>query len=315
MEQNIGSYFETIVIPASGEQHPQLAEQMSIIVLGSQGLGIADHLSDLEAAVYLDDPLWREQGGQLQLLLNQLLQATCPCRLAGSVIAVWPRSWLLGGNTAALLSDDEDLSIEELFTVQENLIVWDPSGFLAGVRAATVPSRYPTWLWKKRLLVALKALLEDFSEFTLAVKRRHDAEAYILFGELLGTLLRIGFVINRQYYPWRTHLSWAFARLPQPTAALLTQVDRIVKAAGWEEKVAATKQMISSYRELMADTAVLPAIDLGSGDLAEELVWAERLKAWENPTWREWIKHCQQKAVRDGYDPGEFWVWSLWGWE
>lgn len=320
MEQSVRTYFETTIIPAITEAYPALTEEMSIIVLGSQGLGTADHLSDLEAAVYLEDARWREQGGQLQLLLNKCLQTTCPYRLAGSVIAVWPHSWLLGGHATEFLHGKqplpwEEVSVEELFTLHENLISWDPKGFLAGMRQATLPSRYPLWLWKKRLLLTLKTLLEDYGDFTLTVKRSHYAEASILLGELVRTLFQIGFLINRRYYPWRKHLSWAFERLPQPTSALLTPLDRVVGSSSWEEKVVALNQIISAYRDYISQHGILPEINLLSSELNEELTWAERLKAWETPNWRDWIKRCQEKALRDGYPPQEFWVWSLWQWK
>ncbi|MFN8494870.1 MAG: DUF4037 domain-containing protein [Caldilineaceae bacterium] len=320
MNLSIRSYFENTIISTIIAAYPAIAAEMSIIVLGSQGLGIADQFSDLEAAVYLDDALWRAQGGQLQLLLNACLQTTCPCRLAGSVIAVWPQSWLLGGCATALRTGQpslpwESVAIEELFTMQENLIVWDPQGFLAEVKQTTSPSHYPLWLWKKRLFVAFKTLLDDFSELSLNVKRSRQAEAHILFGEVLRTLFHIGFFINRQYYPWRTHLRWAFARLPRETSTVLTHLERAVTSSGWEEKLEATNQVIAFYKEFITHKGLLLEIDLLSADLSEELIWAERLKAWENPHWRDWITRCQEKAMRDGHHPKEFWVWSLWHWE
>lgn len=320
MDQSIRSYFESTVIPTIDEAYPAIAAEMSIIVLGSQGLGIADQFSDLEAAIYLDDALWRAQGGQLQLLLNACLQATCPCRLAGSVLAVWPQSWLLGGYATALLTNQpslpwESVTVEELFTLQENLIVWDPKAFLTQVKQATQPNCYPAWLWKKRLLLALKTLLDDFSELSVSVRRSRQAEAYILFGEVLRNLFHIGFLINRQYYPWRKHLRWAFERLPREMVTVLPDLDCALNSPDWEEKLSATHQIIAFYKELIAQKALLPEIDLLSVNLQEELIWAERLKAWENPNWRDWIKRCQEKAMRDGHDPQEFWVWSLWPWE
>ena len=71
---------------------------------------------------------------------------------------------------------------------------------------------------------------------------------------------------------------------------------------------------MSVYRKHVSETEILPEIDILSSDLSEELVWAERLRAWENPNWRDWILRCKEMSVSEGYPDEEFWVWSLWGW-
>ena len=321
MCHSIRQYFDDTIVPAITEKFPTLAGQMSLIVLGSQGLGTADEFSDLEAAVYLDDPLWREHGGHLQLLLNERLRATCPCRSAGSVICVWPHSWLLDGHARDFAEGKntlpwEQVSIEDLFTVQENLIVYDPKGFLHRLRRATAPDQCPQWLWQKRLILALKKLVyEDVTELDMAVRRDRRTEAHILLGEVLRDLLHIGFLMNGRYYPWRTRLRWAFDRLPDSATNVIPYLDAAVTAPDWQEKLRAVNQAIASYKEHIARERIIPQIDIMSSDLSEELVWAERLKAWEDPKWRDWIKRCTKKAAKAGYPARDFWVWSLWGWK
>jgi len=318
---SIREYFDDTIVPAITEKFPEVAKQMSLIVLGSQGLGTADEFSDLEAAVYLDDPLWREHGGHLQLLLNERLRATCPCRSSGSVICVRPHSWLLGGHAHDFAEGKETLpweqvSIEELFTVQENLIVYDPKAFLLQLRQATAPDQCPRWLWQKRLILALKQLVyEDVTELDMAVRRDRRTEAHILLGEVLRDLLHIGFLMNRRYYPWRTHLRWAFDRLPPTATSIMPYLDAAAAAPDWQEKSSAVDQAIATYKECIARERIIPSVDIMSSDLSEELVWAERLKAWENPQWRDWIDRCTQKAVKAGHPARDFWVWSLWGWK
>lgn len=321
MCDSIREYFDDTIVPAIAEKFPEVAKHMGLIVLGSQGLGTADECSDLEAAVYLDDPLWREHGGRVQLLLNERLRATCPCRSAGSVISVCPHSWLLHGHAHEFAGAKdtlpwEQVSIEDLFTVQENLIVYDPEGFLHQLRQATAPDHYPQWLLQKRLILALKKLVyEDVAELDLAVRRDRGTEAHILLGEVLRDLLHIGFLMNRRYYPWRTHLRWAFDRLPASATSIIPCLDAAVTAPDWQEKLRAVNQAIATYKENIAREQIIPQIDIMSSDLSEELVWAERLKAWENPNWRDWIERCTERAAKAGHPARDFWVWSLWGWE
>ncbi len=321
MCHNIQEYFDDTIVPALTEKFPDVAAQMGLIVLGSQGLRTADEFSDLEAAVYLDDPLWREHGGHLQLLLNERLRATCPCRSEGSVISVCPHSWLLDGHAHDFAGGRdtlpwEQVSIEDLFTVQQNLIVYDPKAFLLQLRQATAPDQCPQWLWQKRLILTLKKLVyDDVTELDMAVRRNRRTEACILLGEVLRDLLHVGFLMNGRYYPWRTHLRWAFDRLPASATSIIPYLDAAVTASDWQEKLRAVNQAIASYKEHIARERIIPQIDILSSDLSEELVWAERLKAWENANWRDRITRCTEQAANAGHHARDFWVWSLWGWK
>ncbi len=72
MQKDVKAYFEETVIPLISREYPELAPEMSIQIPGSYGLGIADEFSDLDAVIYLDDPLWKAHGGQVQLMLERL---------------------------------------------------------------------------------------------------------------------------------------------------------------------------------------------------------------------------------------------------
>ena len=318
MPPDVHTYFHETIIPTIMDKHPDVASEMSLMVLGSAGLGIADEASDLEAAVYLEDPLWKKQGGQLQLTLNECLYRTCPYKMEGSVISVSPLSWLLDGHAKEFLERQEDLpwekvSFEDLFTMQENLIVWDAHNLLHDLREVTAPQRLPEWLWKKLLILKLKKLIyDDLGELESVVKRGRSAEAHILLGLVLEDLFHTGFMINREYYPWRTHLRWAFERLPAVASDVLPHVDIALSAPDWHAKVVAIKEATSLYKQYLSQREIIPEIDILSSDLGEEFVWAERLKAWGNPNWRDWIVRCKERAVKSGYPAREFWVWSLW---
>ena len=68
--RDIRTYIEGTIVPLIAERHPEVAPQMSILIGGSFGLGIADELSDLDANIYLDDPLWKRHGGQLGVAMK-----------------------------------------------------------------------------------------------------------------------------------------------------------------------------------------------------------------------------------------------------
>ena len=57
MNRDVRTHFEEAIIPLIARRHPEVASEMCILVRGSFGLGIADEHSDLDAIIYLDDPL------------------------------------------------------------------------------------------------------------------------------------------------------------------------------------------------------------------------------------------------------------------
>jgi hypothetical protein len=315
MTRDIETYIEETIFPLIADKHPDLAPEVSIQILGSYGLGIADEFSDLEVALWLQDPLWQARGGQLQLtLLHDAPRfADTPDHLE---LCVWPLSWL--GPRKDFLETRaeppwEQVSIEEFYELQEALVVRDPGGIFARLRSATAPQRLPDWLWKKLLITELARLVvEDLCEFRQAVKRHHTLEGHVLLGCVLQDLLRIGFILNKRYYPWRTYLRWAFEKLPLVAPAALAHLDTATSSPDWEDRLAAVDAVRDLYCEHIQRHDLLPGINMSTPRLIEELTWAQRLEAWSNPNWRERIGRYRARAIAAGREPGDFWVWSLW---
>ncbi|MDQ1328222.1 MAG: hypothetical protein QG641_1507 [Candidatus Poribacteria bacterium] len=310
MQQDITIYFEQAVIPLIDKKHPEVASEMIIQITGSFGLGIADEFSDLDANIWLDDPLWKRYGGHLQLTLENYLEQFAPNRNHAE-ICVWPLSWL--GDRKDFLENKADLpwekvSLEALFEIQENLILYDPNRIFHKLKEATVPDRFPEWLWKKLLIGNLSRLRDDFDECQSAVKREQMIEAHIILGCVLEDLLHIGFIINRKYYPWRKHLRWAFEKLYMVASKVLHNMDIIISSSSWGTKFASIEVVGDIYKNYIRENNIL------SSEIIENLLWAERCAAWSNPNWRDRITKCEQKAKEAGYDPGDAWVWSLWDW-
>ncbi len=317
MQSDIKTFFENKIIPLITEKYPRVASEMSIQIQGSYGLGIADEYSDLDVIIWLDDLLWKEQGGQVQLLLEHIpkfAKSVSHCE-----ISVWPLSWL--GYRKEFLQDKADLpwenvKFEELYELQNNSVLRDPNNIFQTLKVATSPERFPTWLWKKQLIIKFKKFLcDDFSELNLTTRRDRTSEAQIIFGCVLEDLFHLGFLINKQYYPWRTHLRWAFQKLPNPISQVLSDIDVVTSSPDWNKKLASIKVIVEIYRRYIAEKNILSEIDILSPELTQELIWAERLKAWSKPDWRKWIADCQDKAKTKGNEPGDFWIWSLWHWD
>jgi len=313
MQKDIVAYFENTIIPLIAKDFPQVASEMSIMVTGSFGFGLGDESSDLDANIYLDDPLWKSQGGQVQLLLEH-----SPDSFARTVghpeICVHPLSWLLDEHRKLFLEGRRDLpweqvSIEDLFELQENLVLRDPHGVFGRLRERTAPERLPDWLWQKRLMEEWQKLVfADLGELVSSVKRQRALQAQIIFGCVMEDLLHVGFLLNRKYYPWRKHLRWAFEKLPVLASSALPHLDAVDSLRDWDGKLASVEAVRDIYADYMRDKGIL------SPEVLDDLEWAIRLEAWSNPRWRDRILALQQKAVAAGDKPGDRWVWSLWGW-
>jgi hypothetical protein len=318
MSQNALEYFENTIMPMIEENYAEMVFDMDIMILGSVGLGIDDDISDIEVAIYLDDKLWKSRGKQLQLLLNDCLTKTNRWKKEGSIICVHPVSWLLDGNAEKFLIDTDELpwekvSFETLFVMQENTILYNSRGILSRLREITSVSKYPEHLWKKFLIIKLKELiLEDFFELNKSVQRNHLAEANIIFGNVIQGIYHIAFLISHQYYPWRTHLHWAFENLPVSKSERGFKINLLLATNDWNERVNIINSIIDYYRNYIKTNNLIPEIEILSTDLEQELIWAERLSAWNTPNWRNYIEQRKKAALDNGYSSDQFWVWSLW---
>lgn len=318
MLQDSIDYFKNEVIPIISKNFMDIMPDIDIIILGSVGLGIDDKLSDMEASIYLDENLWRDKGKQLQLLMNDCISKANMWKKEGSIICVHPTSWLLDGNSNKFLMDTEifpweNVSIESLFTVQKNMIVYSSKGMLNKLRELTAPSKYPKYLWKKSLIIELKELIfEDYFELTKSVQRNNITEVNIIYGKTLERIYHIAFLISQQYYPWRTHLQWAFEMLSLSSTDLGSKISSLLFVNDWIEKLNTIDSIINDYKSYININKLIPEIEIMSANLEQELIWAERLAAWNRPNWRTYIEECKKAALDNGYSPNDFWVWSLW---
>lgn len=319
MFEKVIEYFNTVILAMIKERYPNIYPDMSIMILGSVGLGIDDENSDLEAVIYLEDKCWKEHGRQIQLSLNHLLSETNQWRDKGSIICVHPIEWLLDGNAQTVFENKdkipwENISMESLYTMQHNLILFDPKGMLSFLRNNTLEEYYPISLWKKALIINLKQLIyEDFFEYKKCVNRNQIIEVNIIWGRILEDIYHIAFFLSQQYYPWRTHITWAYDQLNITKSELGQYINLLSHTTDWNSKTIIINNMIDCMKDYIIKNDILPEIDLSSEDLENELIWAERLSAWNNPNWKEFVQQKKDIALQNGHLEEDFWVWSLWG--
>ncbi|MBE5961930.1 MAG: DUF4037 domain-containing protein [Lachnospiraceae bacterium] len=319
MKKDTVSYFDAEITSMIKKEYKELYPKLSILILGSAGLGIDDKFSDLEAAFYLNDSDWKESGANLQLSLNEILRKHNPWQQKGSVLCVHPISWLLDGQAESILSGKDDIhwdqiEISSLYTIQNNRIYYDPEGKLSTLRERTKAECYPNEQWKKKILISFRTLIsEDYPEFYKCVIRSLRGEAQVLAGRMIEELLEMAFLLQQQYYPWRTHLTWAFSQSPSLLETFGSDIEEVIMGKSMRKKLLAVQNAIETYKEYMITHDLLPEVDMKSEKLDEELLWAERMHAWENPDWHAYVNSYSKEAVEDGYPADDFWVWSLWG--
>lgn len=180
-----------------------------------------------------DDPLWRDKGGQVQLMLEHDIQKFVPTDIpehGHAEVHVSPLSGL--GIRKQFLNGTldmpwEQVSFEDLFEIQNNLVLRDGASVFRKLRQSTKPEVLPQALWKKLLIQHLKRLDDDIIEYRQVVRRNRELEQTIYAGRLLQNLLYIGFLVVREYWPWPTHLYWAFSRLPAPACEVLPDLEKL----------------------------------------------------------------------------------------
>jgi hypothetical protein len=148
----------------------------------------------------------------------------------------------------------------------------------------------------------------DLGEFASMVSRQKTLEAHIILGCILEDLVHIGFLINRNYYPWRKHWRWAFEKLPILTPTVLPHIDLAISSPDWDQKLASIEAVRDIYTEYIREKGLL------TPEILADLGWAIGTEAWANPNWRDRKTKCKQKAQEAGYDTDDWWVWSLWNW-
>ena len=324
MKEKSINYFNDIIMPLIREKHADILPNASMMILGSVGLGIDDELSDVEAVIYLPDDIWK-QNGMLQINLDKRVLETNLWQQGGSIICVHPLSWLLDGKGEKILADGVvpwgEISVDSLYGlfVLHNQPVWyDPQDRFGRLRKLTAPSEMPELLRKKMLLEKISSFVSDgVHEIRRCIDRKHYLDAFIPLGDAVQALLEIGFMVCRQYYPFRKHLSWAFGRLPPPVSDLQPQLDLLAVSTDWQERLSIMETIYNFYRDYILSESLLPELDFTRVDLVEMPLHDNEfnIAKWilDNPNWRAEQAALMEKTLAAGFEP-EAARWVGW-WE
>ena len=318
------NYFKNVVMPFIREHHANVLDEMSFTIEGSVGLGIDNDLSDVEAAIYLPDDIWK-QNGMLQINLDKLVLETNQWQQKGSGIQVYPLSWLLDRQGEKILAGNdiewEEIKFDSLFGlfVLHNQPIWhDPQGRLEKLRKLTMPDKMPEILWKKALREKLEMFVSDgVHEIRKCVNRKHFLDAYIPLGDAVKALLEIGFIICRQYYPYRKHLSWAFNRLPLFSGNIKSSFDLLSASTCWQEWLCIMETIYSFYKNYIISYKLLPELDFDRVDLVDMPLHDNEFhiskNILNNPNWHTEKSIIMEKTLKLGLQP-EAARWVSW-WE
>ncbi|MCL1859041.1 MAG: DUF4037 domain-containing protein [Oscillospiraceae bacterium] len=324
MKEKSINYFDNIIMPMIREKHSDILDEMSFMIGGSVGLGIDDELSDLDSAIWLPDDIWK-QNGLLQINLDKCLRETNLWNPCGSGIQVYPLSWILDGKGEKMLNSGnvpwKKLSFDALYGlfVLHNQPIWhDPQDRLGRLRKMTMPEKMPEILWKKKLLEKIQAFVDDgMDEIRRCVNRGHYLDAFIPLGDAVKAMLELGFMVCRQYYPYRKHLSWAFNRLPSPISDLKSNFDLLYAAADWEARLNIMETIYNFYRDYIISNNLLPELDFNRVDLIEmplhENEFHNASALLDNPNYLNEMATKKEKAISLGHDAKAWWVINWWG--
>ena len=325
MKEKSVNYFNNIIMPLIREKHADILPEASMMISGSVGLGIDDELSDVEGAIYLPDEIWKNKGFMLQVNLDKCLLETNLWEQGGSGIQVYPLSWLLDRQGEKILANGnvpwkklQDDSLFGLFVLHNEPVWHDPQDRIGRLRKLTAPEKMPEILWKKALLKKIKAFVSDgMHEIHRCVDRKHYLDAYIPLGDAVKALLETGFMVCRQYYPYRKHLSWAFGRLPSPVSDLSSQFDLLAVSKDWRERLNIIEKIFNFYRDYIISNALLPELDFSRVDLREMPLHDNEfnIAGWilDNPNWRNEQEAIKARTRELGLEP-EASRWISW-WE
>ena len=317
-EKSIG-YFKEIIMPFIKKHHSDILNEMSFTIIGSVGLGNDDELSDVEAIIYLPDEIWRKNG-ILQINLDKCLLETNLWQQSGSIICVHPLSWMLDGKGEKILESGvvpwSELEIESLFSIHNQPIWYDQKSRLENLREMTAPDKMPEVIWKKTLLDKLKAFVSDgVHELKRCIDRRHYLDAYIPFGETVKALLEIGFMVCRQYYPYRKHLSWAFKKLPQPISNIYVKLNTLSSVTEWQERLDIIETIFEIYKNFIEINGLLPEINFDRVNLIDMPLHDNEFdianNIIDNPNWKVEQEILMEKTLKAGFEP-EAIRWVAW---
>jgi len=141
-----------------------------------------------------------------------------------------------------------------LFELQAGEVWHDPHRLLTGLREQT--AYFPEMVWRKRMAFLWEALFFADNFVRSAVRGERVAEQMYL-GWALYCIMRLGFMLNRRYAPYRKWLHRAFRELPQLAADLDPLLAQMIDAESAEAKREAFRSALAILGRATNDLGVI----------------------------------------------------------
>lgn len=264
-------FFETIVRPLLEQHFPTESQHMAcgLFGYGSECLGMDDELSrdhhwGLRIDALLPDELYREKSQDIIATISSALPATFEGfelrqgHVAGAGLAPESLDGFLRrtlGITHAPATHAEWLDLPEVDIVHvTNGEVWyDPSGRFSQIRD-TLQGYYPDPVWRRRISHWCR-YYSGMGLYALnrALQRGNMPYAYTAFSRSIKWALELGFLLNRQYFPYDKWLYPFFKELPTLAAEMVPLVDEAVEdATSWPRRL----EILSLLSDILDRTMV-----------------------------------------------------------
>jgi len=269
-------YFFDCGLPLLKEHFPDLVDKVAagLISSGSEVAGFDDEISrdhnwGPRFILFMGEDDKIQFGQQVQDTLNRGL----PREYAGSAIqrtghrfptspapvATPEESCRFNtGFSKAPQRDRDWLAIPEhrLFEFTAGKIFYEPTPLISPLREAF--AYFPDMVWRKRLSF-LWLQMSHCANISRTLARGNRVTSHSFLCWALECCMRLGFMLNRRYAPFRKWLYHAFKELPQLPAGICEQMEQILlveKSAGIESGLL---DILDAFGKMTNESGLIPA--------------------------------------------------------
>jgi hypothetical protein len=276
------SFYSGEVAPRLAADFAGLAHSAAVMGRGSEVLGFddemsADHDAEARVTVFLGVPD-ETRCAEVEEALRRSVPATFGGR-ATEVSVTTVRDYF---RDELALDVDTDLSARDWLSLPEHGLRMYAAGavFHDDVGLAAVRERlayYPDDVWRYLLITGWWRV---HPELNLVGRTGHVGDelgSALIGSELVTDLMRLGFLVEREYAPYSKWFGTAFARLPSGPE-LTPLMAAVLRADGWREREEALNAAYVALGELMEARGVTgPATreDVRMWDRPFNVSWAD----------------------------------------
>jgi hypothetical protein len=274
-------FFEKIVQPIVGRTAPDLSYSAALIGEGSEVLGFdtamsTDHGWAPRVTLFLPEEVLPSQGGLLRTTLDELLPdeyGDHPVRIPMGDAAEAPIRHLVRVTSLpewfdAYLGFDVSLKIEPAdwltFPEQKLRTIMEGAVFHDDIGLSEVQNRfcnYPRDVWLYLLASGWNRIGQEEHLMGRAGSVGDEIGSAIIAARLVRDLMRLCFLMERQYAPYPKWFGTAFSRL-SCAAHLTPHLHEVLSAATWRERerpLCRAYERVAAIHNALGITEPLPA--------------------------------------------------------